>query len=63
MSEFEKTKNLLDFVFIAIGVGFGLFIGAINMQQKLQREAIEHHVAQHNPVTGDFEWIEPEKKP
>jgi len=28
----------------------------------LKQEAIEHEYAQHNPKTGEWEWLEPEKR-
>lgn len=46
------------------GFLLGLIVGgvlfllvAINLSAAQQKEAIEHGYAQHNPTTGDWEWI------
>ena len=46
----DKIMEILIMVFMFV---LGLSLGA----QTNRDQAIEHGVAQHNPQTGEFEWL------
>jgi len=39
------------------GLLFGLCIGIFTDIAGMQQQAIEHHAAQYNETTGEFEWL------
>ena len=49
------------FLFFAMIVN-GYQLGCNNARRQIQKQAIEVGVAQHNPITGCFEWIPPQKE-
>lgn len=51
-------KDLIDLVFIIGILIAGLLIGTRIGFNMYEKEVIERGFAQHNPVSGDFEWKE-----
>jgi len=47
---------LIASIGLLIGFIFGAGIEALTLHDKYRTEAIEHGYAQHNPVTGEWEW-------
>jgi len=39
------------------GILFGLCIGINTDITRMEQQAIEHHAAQYNATTGEFEWL------
>ena len=59
----QKQQVLLLVVIIVLWIGMiAVAKFGENREARLKAEAIERGYAQHNPKTGDWEWIEPPQK-
>jgi len=47
----------MDYILFIILVVSSWIIGLGMGAEHMQDQAIEHGYAQHNPITGDWEWI------
>lgn len=62
MSNDEKVSMLIG---LAIGVVVGVFAGCMATESRNNADAIKHHAAHYDSVTGEFKWNDPlaEKQP
>lgn len=57
-------NKILDNLFLALMCfNAGLAVGTWAAASRWQNDIVKHGAAQHNPVTGDFEWKPAEAKP
>lgn len=59
-----KYKISVPVIFgaILVSIMMGMVIGTHLERSVWYRQSIEHNYAEYNPKTGNWQWIEPEKK-
>ena len=55
MTDIEEIILVLFLITAFTFIGYSE--GAKSLRHAIQQQAIEHNAAQHNPTTGEFEWL------